>query len=342
MRAVVIHEWGGEPELTELPIPQPGPGEVLIKVGACGVGLTVLNVMAGVLGRPGNLPRVPGHEMAGTVVSLGPGVTGLAVGDRVINYFYVTCGHCDMCRQGRDTLCRNWSGYVSVHRDGGYAEYTCLPATNLFKLPESIDLVAATAIPDAIGTPLHVTQSRARVRPGDRCLILGAAGGVGIHLVQMMNLFGGEVIAIDLSDEKLAACRPLGAAHVVNAQTDDLQAAVMSITGGRGVDVAVDLVGTEATLNQTFTLLADGGRMVNLTTFHGPRYHIDPIALTNKELQLMGSRYVSKFELQQAIDLVAAGKIRPIVSETAPLAEFDRLHARVRANALLGRAAIIP
>lgn len=341
MQALVIDEWGGTPRLTELPIPEPGPGEVLVRVDACGVGLTVLNVMAGVLGRPQNLPRVPGHEIAGTVVARGSGVTDLAEGDRVINYFHIVCDNCDMCRKGRSTLCRHWGGYVSVHRDGGYAEYTVLPVANCFKLPDGIGAVAATAIPDAIGTPLHVVQSRARVRPGERCLVIGAAGGVGIHLVQMMTLFGGEVIAVDLSAEKLEACRRFGAAYAIDPMTTDLTEAVMALTSGRGVDVAVDLVGSEQTLNTTFDLLTAGGRMVNVTTFQGPHYHINPITLTNKELQLMGSRYVSKHELLQAIELVADGRIKPVVSETAPLSRVLELHEQLRQNRLIGRAAVV-
>lgn len=139
MFAQVLHEWGGEVVYEQVQTPAPGPGEALVQVEACGVGLTVLNYMRGDLGsRPEDLPRIPGHEVVGKVVEVGAGVGELRVGDRVMAYFYLTCGRCDFCRLAHEPLCRNFQGYVGVTRDGGYAEYMALPAANLLPVPDGI------------------------------------------------------------------------------------------------------------------------------------------------------------------------------------------------------------
>src|SRR2546425_5114593 len=142
------------------------------------------------MGRPETLPRIPGHEITGVVAEVGPGVTAVRPGDRVMAFFYLTCGRCEFCRAGRDSLCRDHQGNVGVHRDGGYAEFVALPEANVLPLPEGVPFVEGTAIPDAIATPYHVCASRARVHPGDRALVVGAGGGVGIHMLQMARPFG--------------------------------------------------------------------------------------------------------------------------------------------------------
>jgi propanol-preferring alcohol dehydrogenase len=211
MRAQVLHRWGGPLVFEEVAMPSPGPGEALVKVDACGVGLTVLNYMRGDLGqRPEDLPRIPGHEVIGTVAETGPGVVGFRRGDRVMSYFYLICGHCDCCRTSHEPLCRNLKGNVGVARDGGYADYLVLPAVNFLPLPNGIDPVAATAIPDAIATPFHACR-RAAVGPGDVVVVIGAGGGVGIHMLQMARLFGAEVIGVDAGQAKLDAIRAAGA-----------------------------------------------------------------------------------------------------------------------------------
>ncbi|OLD99684.1 MAG: hypothetical protein AUG80_04420 [Candidatus Rokubacteria bacterium 13_1_20CM_4_68_9] len=185
MHAQVLHEWGGEVRYETVARPSVVAGEVLIEVEACSVGLTVLNYMSGNHSRrPEDLPRIPGHEIVGRVIATGDGVSSPRVGERVLTHFYLFCGACDLCHLGHEPLCRNLAGQVGVARDGGYAEYVALPARNCIAVPDGVSPIAATAIPDAIATPLHVSR-RAAIAPSDSVMVIGAAGGVGIHMVQM-------------------------------------------------------------------------------------------------------------------------------------------------------------
>jgi propanol-preferring alcohol dehydrogenase len=338
MRAQVLHQWGGEVTLEDVPAPTPGPGEVLVKVEACGVGLTVLNYMRGNLGASDRVPRIPGHEAVGRVVELGAGVDGLRVGDRVMVYFYLSCGACDLCRAAHEPLCRNLQGNVGVARDGGYAEYLALPTFNLLPVPDGIGPVDATAVPDAIATPLHVSR-RAGIGPGDLVMVVGAAGGVGMHMVQMARLFGAEVIAVDLGETKLKATRDVGAMGTLDFGAPDAAGALRALAP-HGVTVAIDLVGSRETLAFSLERLGRQGRLVVLTTFPGVSIEVAPRLMVREEITILGSRYASRWEVAQAARMVAAGRIRPVISEVVPLERVDELHARLRARTLLGRGAI--
>lgn len=344
MKALVLHEYGGPLRVEEVPRPEPGPGEVLVRVGACGLGLTVAHILEGRLrGGPPKLPIIPGHEVAGTVEALGPGVAEPAPGTRVITSFYLTCGQCRFCRAGRETLCERFRGYVGADADGGYAEYLVVPAVNALPIPEQLGFVEATAIPDAIGTPFHVCHTRAQVRPGQRVLVTGAAGGVGVHMVQMARLFGAEVVAVDLEGERLERLRDYGAGELVGFDRLERDASGRPQALPRGVDVAIDLVGSAETLGWCYDSLDRGGTLVSLTTHRGlSELPIAPRTLVIKEATVMGSRYVSRWELLRAIDLVAQGRIRPVVSETCSLADAPALFDRLRAQRLFGRGAVIP
>jgi D-arabinose 1-dehydrogenase-like Zn-dependent alcohol dehydrogenase len=339
VKAQLLHAWGGPLVYGEHRDPAPGPGEVLVAVRACGVGLTVVNYMGGRLGRPDPLPRVPGHEFTGVVAAVGAGVTSVAPGDRVMSYFYLTCGRCEWCRAGREPLCRHHGGYVGVHRDGGYAELACLPEANVLPLPDGVSFVEGTVIPDAVATPYHVCAARAAVRVGDGVLIVGAAGGVGIHMVQMARLFGGRVVAVDRDDAKLEHCRRVGAAGTVNLRAPDAQARARAALGGDAA-VAIDLVGSRDTLEWAFNLLGTGGRMVMLTTFEGAGLDVVPRRMVMGELAVLGSRYCSRADVLAAGRLVADGRITPVISEVRPLAGVETLHERLRAGTLLGRGAV--
>ncbi len=339
MKAQVLRAWGGPLTLVDIPRPTARAGEVLVAVRACGVGLTVLNYISGQMGRPDTLPRVPGHEITGVVAEVGPGVHAVRPGDRVLVFFYLTCGRCEFCRTGRDSLCRDSQGNVGVHRDGGYAEFVALPEANVLPLPEAVPFDQGTAIPDAIATPYHVCASRARVRVGDRALVVGAGGGVGIHMVQMARLFGAHVVAVDIDDGKLARCRELGAEHAVNFQAPDATARAREALEG-GATVAVDLVGSARTLAWTFELLGRAGRMVALTTFPDIGFHVVARRMVIDELEVLGSRYCSRAEVLAAAQLVREGRIHPVVSQAVPLEEVDTLHAMLREGRLLGRGAV--
>jgi D-arabinose 1-dehydrogenase-like Zn-dependent alcohol dehydrogenase len=340
MRAQVLHAWGDQLVWETVAVPTPGPGEALLRVEACGVGLTVLNYMNGNQARrPEWLPRIPGHELVGIVVATGAGVEAPRVGERVMAYFYLACGHCDLCRLAHEPLCRNLRGNVGVAADGGYAEYCALPAFNLLPVPAGVDPVAATAIPDAIATPFHVSR-RAGIAPSDVVLVVGAGGGVGIHMVQMARLFGARVVGLDLGAAKLAAAREAGADAVVDGTGADVPAALRAAAGGRDLTVAVDFVGARETLALCVDVLGRRGRLVVLTTFPGVAAEISPRRLVAEEISVLGSRYASRWEMARAAELVAEGRIRPVVSQTVALERVGELHARLRARTLIGRGAV--
>jgi propanol-preferring alcohol dehydrogenase len=334
-----IHQWAGNLQWESYEVPEPGPGEALVQVEACSIGLTVLNCIRGDLANdPNLLPRVPGHELVGRVEAVGTGVASLAPNQRVMAYFYLACGVCYACRSGQDSLCQNLAGWVGIHRDGGYAPYTVLPAQNLLPLSESIPAPQATAIPDAVATPLHVCKTRAQVRPGDRVVVIGAGGGVGIHMVQMARLFGAQVAGLEVAEGKFDLIKKMGATPVLSRSFDEVD--LTGVWQGERPTVVIDLVGTSASLRWGLGTLTAGGRLVVLTTFRNVEFPIEPRELVFREISLLGSRYASRAELMEAADLVAAGQIRPVVSHIVPPEQVNEVHQALRQGTLLGRGAL--
>jgi len=343
---MLLHELGGPVTFKEVEEPRVGPCDAKIRVRATGVGLTVI-IMKATPGLVTRYPRILGHEVAGEVVEVGSEVKNVKVGDRVVCHFYLTCKVCRFCRSGRETLCENWAGYVGMACDGGYAEYMSVPALNLCHLPEEIPFVEASIISDAVATPLHACKVEARVGPGDDVLVVGAGGGVGIHAVQMAKLCGGRVLAADLSEEKLEKVKELGADEVIHTRQRDLTKEVLRLTDGKGVDAVLDFVASSETLEAGFQALGRAGRLVVLG-FRPPHvfkveptFRVDPLAVLNKGLEIHGSRYISLAELIESVKIVKEGKIKPVVTQTFPLEEAERVHQLVLANKITGRAALV-
>ena len=213
MRAMVLHEWGGDFQLEERPVPEPGPGEVLVEVLNVGVGITNQIAREGVLG--GTLPRIHGHELTGRVAELGSGVEGRVVGDLVTTSFYRLCNRCEWCTSGRETLCSNFGGFIGVAVDGAFADYVTLPATNLIDVPEGVDLSSAGIVADAIATPYHVVTERLRMKAGQRVAVVGGGGGLGVHMLQMVRAFGGVAIAVEREPAKVAELERRGLADAI-------------------------------------------------------------------------------------------------------------------------------
>jgi acryloyl-coenzyme A reductase len=340
MRAMVVEEYGGELKLRELPVPVPRADEVLLRVKACAVDRFDLAIRAGGRERA-ELPHILGHEIAGEVAAWGSDVSGWAEGDRVAATLYLVCGKCRWCLRGRETICEAFRGHVGVNIPGGYAEYIAIPARTLVRLPGNIDFPAGSILANAIGTPFHALTARMRLQPGERLVVTGAGGGVGLHAIQLGWMLGASVMGVDIGEEKAAAMLRLGADAVVDPTVVGLSESIREWTDGKGADAVLELVGP-ATMPQTFESLAKGGRMVIVGSHTGSNWTIDPGSIYRNEWEIRGSRNVSVDELATVVDLVARGVIKPMVAEIHPLENAEMLHQRVRDGVVIGRDVLIP
>jgi len=344
MKALVLNQANTPFDMMDVPDPVAGPGEAVARVLACGSGLTIQHVKAGRL--PVEFPRIIGHEITAEIVEVGAGVTGLAVGDAVTAYAYLSCGNCRWCLANLEPLCEisgGGVGIVGMNCDGGYAEYIKLPAHIFIKLPEALDYKAHPAhvgvITDAVATPYKVL-GRAGVQPGETVAVFGAGGGVGIHQVMMAKWARARVIAVDTAADKFDACRAAGADEVVNPNDGDVVAALKDLTDGRGVDVAIDYVSSQPVLEAAAKSLARRGRMVILGGAGG-EFKLSAFDLLYEEQSVLGSRYVTRSELLETLDIVARGEVWPMVSDIRPWTDAEAVHTRVEAGEVVGRAALL-
>ncbi|HJY85109.1 MAG TPA: zinc-binding dehydrogenase [Candidatus Binatia bacterium] len=363
MKAAVLSEVGGHLILEEIPRPSPKAGEVLVKVAACGVCHTDLHVIKGEVKFP--LPCVLGHEISGVVAEVAPDVKTTRPGDAVVCSFIMPCGVCSYCVRGRDDLCETffalnrlkgtlYDGESRLHRSdgsslamysmGGLAEYAVVPASDVFPAPANVPLTDACILGCAMMTAYGAVKNQARVQPSDVVAVVGV-GGVGSNVVQVARAFGaGQIIAVDVRDDKLEAVTGLGATHTVNATRGDVVAAVNTLTNGHGVDVAIEALGRPETVVQAFTMTRDGGRVVVIgiapgTTTAG----IEITRLVRRSIQLMGS-YGSRVrtDLPELLVLAARGQVsvsQPITRRYR-LDQVDEAYAALQRGEIIGRAII--
>jgi propanol-preferring alcohol dehydrogenase len=346
MKAMVLRKQGGPLTLEDVPVPQPGNGEALVRVRACGLGLTLVwNLKGRVFGRrtiPDKAPRIIGHEIAGDVVEVGPYVTPFKAGDRKNVYFYLTCGNCRWCNVGREDLCDDHASCVGRQIDGGLAKYVVLPERNLRHMPPELGYVDAAATADAIATPVHVLRERAHVGAPETVMIVGA-GGVGIHMVQMAEVLGARVFAVDITAEKLALAREAGADETINSRETGFDEEARRLTGGRGVDVVEERVGFADTMQASLDSLGQGGRLVFMGSYDGQAALPPNSSSLSNEPVLTSSRYCSRQELAEAVELVAQGRIRPTVTRFCQLEEAEEVLQNIEAMEQPGRAcAVLP
>ena len=338
MRAMVVRKWGEAFKLEERLDPQPAPGEAVMKVRAAGVGLTLVTMRTGIFG--GTAPRIMGHELGGDIIAVGDGVENVKIGQRCAVYFYLNCGHCRWCRNGRETLCENHGGYVGVHRDGGYAELVSLPSENFLPIPDNLDYEGAAIAADAVNTPWHCMRERAQINPHDDVMLVGAGGGVGIHGVQVAKIFGARVIAVDISEEKLELASKWGADEVVNFRAiEDLAAEAKRLTNGKGVDAAIDFVGKPETFQACIDGLAVGGRAVVIGAQPGD-VKVNPVNLVITEQIVTGSRHSTRAELIETMNIMARGLVTPVVGKRLHFTEVEELFKDLQDEKLLGRGAL--
>ena len=245
-----------------VPIPEPGPGEVLVKVAFCGICHSDLSLINGTF--PAQRPEVTqGHEASGTIARLGPGVTGWAEGDRVIVAAGRPCTACPNCRRGDIANCLRIQ-LMAFAYDGAWAEYTVAQAIGLTRVPDNVPLEQAAILADAVSTPFGAVVRTGKVGIGESVGVWGL-GGVGTHIVQLARLVGAvPVIAVDVKPEVLERALELGADHAFDARDDGLTAKIAALTGGRMLDVAFDAVGLKATFEQALDSVTVGGRLVSV------------------------------------------------------------------------------
>jgi propanol-preferring alcohol dehydrogenase len=343
MKAVVLGEQGNDLSVARVDVPEPGPGEVRVAVQACGISRTVeYGIQGSLSGSGAKVPRIPGQEFAGVVDAVGDGVGSTRCGDRVVGYVYVTCGDCVHCRAGDTSRCSNRDGKVGVTTDGGYAEYVTLPAENALPLPEQTGAVEAVVAADAVATPLHACR-RADVGTDDTVLVLGAAGRVGIHAVELARLHGATVVGAEKSERRRAYVRDVTGVESVDTTAPDFAASVRSRVHGRdGPTVVMDTTGHHPTLRAAWDVMDMGGRFVSFTTAH--EYALD-VALREfiaTEASLLGTRYADKSEVVSATRLVGDGRVEPVHRGTVSLEEVPSVHRRIRADETHGLTVVEP
>jgi alcohol dehydrogenase, propanol-preferring len=338
MRALRYHGPRRPLTLEQLAVPEPGPGEVLVRVTAAGICHTELHFLSGLLDL-GVAPLTLGHEIAGRIERVGPGVPAARAGERVLVYYYVGCGRCAFCLRGEENLSGELRAEHGFVTDGGFAEYVRVPARNAVPLPGGLSDADAAPIGCGVTTAVHAA-ALAQVGLGDWAVVYGA-GAVGFGLVQLARLRGARVIAVGRSPAKLERARALGADATVRAGAEDVAARVRALTGGRGADAVFELVATKETMGESVKMLAKRGRLV-FVGYSEDAFQVHPIQLVVNEQVVTASVGNTLAELRTAVDLVATGRVRTVVDRTLPLERFQEAFDALSAGKLVGRAVLAP
>ena len=307
MKAALLYQSGEPLAVEEIPIPEPGSGEILVQVAACGLCHTDLHYIDHGVPTFKKPPLVLGHEVSGTVSALGEDVEEWQEGDPVLLPAVYGCGHCPMCRNGRENICERMVMFGN-NVDGGYAEYITAPAKDVFSLPDEIPLQEASIIADAITTPFHAVVNRGRVRPGDNVVVFGC-GGIGLNVVQVAASVGAQVIAVDLLDEKLEWASRLGAHTTLSASAfDRIDKEIRKLTGG-GADIGFEAIGNPLVQEQTFNSLRPGGRFV-VVGFASKPMALNTGKVMYREMEVIGSLGCRAVDYPRVIEMTRQGKIQ--------------------------------
>lgn len=342
MKVVLFRTHGGPDvlEYTDFPTPEPKPGEALVRLHAAALNRMDVMVRNGWPGLKLELPHINGADGAGEVVAINPAFTNhetseVSVGDRVAINANLGCGECEFCLGGKDNLCRNWHLLGETVR-GTYAEYVALPLKQLYPLPKNFDYHQAAAAALVYQTAWHSLVKRGCLQSGETILIIGAGGGVNTASVQIAKYIGARVIVVGSNAKKLEMAESIGADIMIDrSQEDDWFKAVFLATNRRGVDAVVDNVG--ATFMQSLRTLRKGGRLLTVGNSAGPRVEIDNRYMFAKHLSIIGSTMSTLEEFRGVMDLVAAGKLKPILDTTFSLKDAALAQERLWKNENFGK-----
>jgi NADPH:quinone reductase len=324
MTAIAIRAPGGPEMLVpeQRPMPEPGPGEILVKVAAAGVNRPDVMQRRGLYPPPKGTTDIPGLEIAGSVAACGADVTRWKTGDAV----------------------------AALVVGGGYAQYCLAVEGHALPIPRGLEAVAAAAIPETFFTVWHNVFERGGLKPGETLLVHGGSSGIGTTAIQLAKNFGARVVVTAGSAEKCAACRALGADLAVDYKTEDFVAATKQATGGKGADVILDMVGGDY-IERNYEAAAVEGRIVQIAFVGSPKATVNFMRLMLKRLHHTGSTLRSrpnadKAAIARAVEaqvwpLVAAGKVRPAIDRTFPLAEAAAAHARMESSQHIGKIVLV-
>lgn len=336
MKAAVVNEYKEPLKIEQRETPEPGPDEVLIEVEASGVCHSDLHLAEGdwqQLKKITRMPLIPGHEVVGRVVEKGSDVTGLEIGDRVgVAWVHWTCGDCDVCREGLENLCPNQE-ITGCTVDGGYAEFMKARATHALKVPDG--LIAAQAAPlFCAGVTVYRAIKKAEIAPGQRVAIFGI-GGLGHLAVQIAKAFGAEVIAVDITDEKLELARSLGADRLV---LDSAGSAAKEIRKAGGAHVAIVTAAARAAYDTAFRALKPTGTLVVVGLPSEP-LAFSASSMSAGEIHIVASSVGTREDLREVLEMAAKGRLRCLVEPRA-LEEINEVFDEMKQAKITGRVVL--
>jgi len=326
-------------ELREAPPPPaPAVGEVQIRIRA--VALNHIDVWGwrGMAFAKRKLPLVVGAEAAGEIAAVGPGVTDLRAGDRVVMYGALTCGECRACREGRDNLCENVKGILGFHVDGFARDLLNFPVRLVIRVPEGVAFRDAACAPIAFATVEHMLFDNAKLRPGETILVHAGGSGIGTAAIKMAKAIGCTIITTVGDDAKADKARALGADHVINYRTDRFERAVRKLTGKKGVDVVFEHVGAE-TFNGSLLTLKRGGRLVTCGATSGPSTTLNLMQLFQQQYRIFGSFGATMGNIRDSLAKMAAG-LTPVIDTEVELADFAAGLERLASRQVFGKIVV--
>ena len=323
-------------QLQEVPRPQPGPDEVLVRVRAAGVCATELHFTEGLLA-PARTPMTLGHEVAGTVEEVGQAVADWVPGDRVAVHYLHTCGNCRQCRRGRENLCTAPRGMLAFASDGGFAEHLAVPARSLARIPDAVSFSEAAPVACSVATALHAAAIAA-VGADDVAVVYGT-GGVGLALVQVLRHRGARVVAVARSARRRALAAELGAEWTLDPADGDVGEQVQRLCGG--ADAVFELVGTADSGRQALAALDRAGALVYVG-YSAERVELNPVQLVVPEQRILTSVSNTMAELELGLELVARGIVRSVVDREEPLGAVNDVLGALARGEVVGRAVLLP
>ncbi len=337
MRAAVLRGYHEPLQIEEKPIPVPGPGEVLVKVRASGLCVSDIHIQDGKIGTV-HLPYTPGHEMAGVIVAVGKGVDPARIGEHISAAIDIVCGECEFCRIGRTNLCRSLVR-IGFERDGSHEEYCVIPSKNAFTVDPTIPFEEITGIPDAVGCMYNGLKNQAKLGIGQTLLILGV-GGLGMNAIQIAKLMGATVYATSRKADKLEVAKQMGADAVIDTSCEDLRTRVAELTNGRGVDVVLDNIGLEWSINEGVYMVRPGGKVL-VCGYISEDFKVNYQEVMKFEKEILGMRGMTRQDMAEVVELVNQRKIVPYVYKTVPFEQINEALGLLRDGKTKGRVVLM-